>query len=62
MPAICRAHGALLQVDFATVADPATVFQSLRIPVRPVHQAALLVPLVDPTKPDPIPHPDRHAL
>ena len=62
MPATCRAHGALLQVLVSPVADPATVFYSLRVPVRPVHEATLLVPLVNPAKPDPVPHADRHAL
>jgi hypothetical protein len=60
MGATGRGHGPLLQVLFPTVADPATVFFSQRVLVRPVHDPALVIPFIKTAKGDPVAHPDRH--
>jgi hypothetical protein len=44
------------------VADPATVLFTLRVRVRPVHQATLIIPLVNAAKADSVAHADGHAL
>jgi hypothetical protein len=44
------------------VADPATVVISMWIMVRPVHQAAEVIPLVHTMEPNPVTHPDGHSL
>ena len=43
------------------MADPATAFFTMRIPVRPVHQAALAIPLENAAESDPVAHTDRDA-
>lgn len=49
-------------MSLATVANPATVLFTLRVPVRPVHQAALIIPFVNAAEADSITHANRHAL
>lgn len=61
MGATGRGHGPLLHVLVSPVADPATVFFAMRVPVRPVHEPTLIVPLEDAAKTDAIAQPHRHA-
>ena len=44
------------------VANPATVFDALRIVMRPVHQPAEIVPLVHPSHTHAVTHPERYAF
>ena len=51
-----------LRIDRASVTDPTTILDALRIVVRPVHEPAEIVPLVHAANPDTIAHAERHAL
>jgi hypothetical protein len=44
------------------VADPATVFYSMWIVMRPVHEATQVIPPVHPPKLNAITHTERHSL
>ena len=55
-------RGAVLLIGSAPVTHPPTILDALRIVVRPVDQAAEVVPFVHAAHDDAIPEPDRDAL
>lgn len=59
---VIRRVSARLSIDLPTKTDPAAVFNTMRIVMRPVHEPTEFVPLVHTAKMDSIPKAQRHAL